>query len=130
MPVTRLDPPVYPIAEQSSGQYTASITNEKDEVLSGADLSSLTLTLYVKGPGRVVAYVNGRNHQNVLNQNDVTASVAGVLTWTITPNDTRILNPTLKDERHIALFEWTWAAGAKSGKAEIILAIKNLVEVG
>ena len=30
-------------------------------------------------------------------------------------------------ERHVALFQWTWASGA--GKHEVVLSVKNLSQV-
>jgi hypothetical protein len=42
----------------------------------------------------------------------------------------QILDTTLIEdlpfERHIAVWQWPWAAGAKSGKHEVILNIQNL----
>lgn len=122
-----IEPKVFDILEQSSGQYTATIVgNDGSTPLPAATLVTLTLTLYVIKTDGTIAYVNSRNAQNVLNVNNVTISAAGLLTWAIQTQDTTLVE-SLPFERHIALFEWTWASGV--GKHEAILSVKALNEV-
>lgn len=117
----------FPIAEQSTGSYTATIVgNDGVTPLPGATLVSLFLTLYVIKADGTDAIVNGRNAQNVLNTNNVTVSPAGLLTWTIQIGDTTLVE-AIPFERHIALFQWTWAGGA--GKKEVVLVVENLHKV-
>lgn len=121
------DPKSFDVLEKTSGQYTATIVgNDGVTALPGATLSTLTLTLYVIKADGAIAYVNGRNHQNVLNTANVTISAAGLVTWTYQAADTALVE-ALPFERHIALFEWTWPAGA--GKHEAVLVVRNLTEV-
>lgn len=124
MPITARD---FDVLQNSTGTYTATITgNDGVTPIPLASLLTLALTLYViKGDG-TVAYVNGRNAQNVLNLNNVTVSALGVLVWAIQTADTGLIE-ALSFERHIALFEWT-AAGVV-GKHEIVLVIQDLTEV-
>lgn len=122
-----IEPRTFDILEQSTGQYTATIVgNDGVTPLPVATLLTLTLTLYVVKTDGTIGYVNSRNAQNVLNLNNVTVNSAGLLTWLIQVGDSTLIE-ALPFERHIALFEWTWANGA--GKHEIVLVVQGLTEV-
>lgn len=122
-----IEPRTFDILEQSTGQYTATIVgNDGVTALPAATLLSLALTLYVIKTDGTIGYVNSRNAQNVLNLNNVTVNSAGLITWAIQAGDTTLVE-ALPFERHIALFEWTWANGA--GKHEMVLVVQNLGEV-
>lgn len=112
--------------EKSTGIYTATIVgNDGVTPLPAATLLTLTLTLYViKADGTAQTI---RNAQNVLNANNVTVDAAGLLTWSIQVADTTLVVATVPFERHVALFQWTWASGA--GKHEVVLSVKNLSQV-
>lgn len=115
------------IAEKSSAKITAQLQDEAGAGISSASLSALTLTLYVKGyPGSIV---NARNKQNVLNINGVTVDTSGNLTYQMTPDDNAIINAGSLKEKHIALFEWTWSAGARAGRHEIEFTVANMENV-
>ena len=124
-----LEPVAYSIQEGASGTYTATIVGN-DEVTPLADvtLSTLTLTLYVVKIDGTKSYIRGTASvpQNILNANNVIVTAAGLLTWTVQPADTALVE-AVSYERHIALFEYTWPGGA--GKHEIILVVKNLSDV-
>lgn len=128
---------IIPLAEQASGGYWATIKDESGVLVPGNVLTALTLTLYVTLADGTQTIINGRDHQNVLNTNDVTlfnalqARADGKtynLFWQIRKEDTTIVDSTLTTERHVALFEWAWPNN-HFGKQEVILAISNLVEV-
>jgi hypothetical protein len=121
------EPLVFEIDEQESGSYTATIVgNDGATPLPAASLLTFTLTLYVVKADGTEQIVNARNQQNVLNANNVTVSAGGAVVWTIQPGDTTLVED-IPFERHIALFEWTWADGA--GKHEVILKVRNLRRV-
>lgn len=128
MSPTMLQPPLsFPMDEKTSGQYTATIVgNDGVTPLPAATLVTLTLTLYVIKADGTDGIVNGRNAQNVLNANNVTVSAGGLLTWVVQVLDTTLVED-IPFERHVALFEWTWAAGA--GKREMIIVVRNLHRV-
>lgn len=114
------------LLEKTTRKITAVVADENDAPIPAASLSSLALTLYSL---HSLAVVNGRNAQNVLNANNVTVDASGNLVWDVQPADNAILDATLAVEIHRALFEWTWSGGAKSGKHEIDLYVKNLNKV-
>jgi hypothetical protein len=120
-------PNVYAFLEKTTGRVAGVIVgNDGLTPISAASLLTLTLTLYViKGDG-TTAFVNGRNHQNVLNLNNVTVDTNGNLVWSVQVADTTLVE-AVPIERHVALWEWTTTT--VSGKHEIVLAIQNLVEV-
>lgn len=122
-----IDPSTYPILEQATGEYAATfVANDGATVLTASALLTLTLTLYVVKQDGTTAYVNSRNAQTVLNANNVTVSGAGRMVWSIQAADTTLVE-AVPFERHIALFEWTWANG--QGKKEVILVVQGLGEV-
>lgn len=122
-----IEPRTFDILENTSGRFTATIVGEDGVTpLPAATLSTIVLTLYVIKTDGTIAYVNGRNAQNILNANNVTISIAGLLTWAVQVLDTTLVE-ALPFERHIALIEWAWPNGV--GKYEFVLIVKNLTEV-
>ena len=133
-----MPPPVrtFDIDEQESGAYLGKIVgNDGITFLPGSTLTALALTLWVVRENGTVAIVNGRNHQNVLNLNNVTVfdtiqtDANGHqfnLRWLIQPADTTLVED-LPYERHLALFEWTWPQG--QGKHLFELIVRNLSQV-
>jgi len=115
------------VAEGSSARVTAVIKDETGAVIAGSALTTLTLTLYdYVVPATII---NSRNAQNVLNANGVTVDASGNLTYLMDPADNPINDTTLSKENHVALFQWTWAAGAKAGKHEVIITVENFANV-
>jgi hypothetical protein len=100
------------VRERATAKYTATLQDENGTVIPLADLTTLKLTLYDKQTDEII---NSRDEQGVLNENDVTFhATSGLLTWTMKPADNVIIGSAPREE-HIALFEWTYAAGAKAG---------------
>lgn len=127
--LTQTDPPSFLLAEKSTGTYTATVVaNDGVTPLPAATLATLTLFLYVIKADGTSSYIRGAAGlpQNVLNANNVTVDANGLVTWTIQTTDTTLIE-AVDFERHIALFQWTWAGGA--GKHEVVLVVKNLREI-
>jgi hypothetical protein len=121
------EPLTFSINEQTSGRYTATLVdNDGVTPIPGATLTTLKLTLYAIKQDGTDQIINGRNHQNVLNANNVTISAGGLLVWLIQILDTTLVE-AIPFERHIAVFEWTWPNGA--GKHEVIFVVRNIREV-
>jgi hypothetical protein len=120
-----MEPKTFEINEKSTGRYQAVIVgNDGITPLPGATLSTLVLTLYVIKADGTDSLI--RTSQNILNANNVTVSAGGVITWTIQPADTTLVED-IPFERHIALVEWTWPSG--QGKHEFVLVVRNLHRV-
>jgi hypothetical protein len=124
-----------PLDEQESGSFIATITDDLGTMLPGSLLTALALTLYVIRTSGVVTTINNRDHQNVLNTNnvevfDVLQSLPDGRTynlrWRIQPEDTTLVE-ALAYESHLFLFEWSWNSG--KGKQEGVLVVKNLTVV-
>ena len=117
----------YPIAERTTAELTARLYDEVGNAIDVLLLTTLTLTLYVKDDPTTI--INSRNGQNVLNINDVVVDSNGNLTWIMAPADNAIIDDNDESEVHVALFEWTWSAGAKAGRHEIEITVQNMENV-
>ena len=132
---TLREPERWPVKEQASGSFIATITDDLGIMLPGSLLTLLHLTVYVIRTNGVVTIVNSRDHQNVLNVNnvqvfDVLQSLPDGRTynlrWRIQPGDTTLVE-ALAFESHDFLFEWEWNSGA--GKQVGVLVVENLTVV-
>jgi hypothetical protein len=116
--------------ESSSSKLSAVIKDETETVIPAASIDTLTLMLYdqateLASPGSTTAIINARNRQNVLNTNGCTVDSSGNLVMTFSPADNMIVQSTESWERHVALFEYTYAAGLKAGKEEVLIDVVN-----
>lgn len=101
-----------------TGDFTVTIYDEDDSVLAGSSIDETTLTLKTTS-GTVI---NSRN--GVGAAANVTVSEGGLLTWEIQEEDSAIQDSSLdlnNKEIHDALFEWTYASGAKRGRFRLLL---------
>jgi hypothetical protein len=115
------------IAEKTTQVLTCTIKDETDVVIPLDQITTLTLTLYNQESRTII---NTRENQNVLNLANVTYhATSGLLTWLLQPADTAIENVAKSIEVRVALFQWTFAAGNKHGKHEIVFKIRNLEKV-
>lgn len=128
-PLLAGEPTLVDVLEKTTPRYTAILQDDTGAPLPAVSLTTLTLTLYVIKSDGTTQIVNSRTAQNVLNANNVTVDGSGNLVWAIQTADTAILDDTLPVEQHIALWTWTWATGAKTGRHELILVVKNLGQV-
>ncbi len=116
------------VKEETTAIYGTTVQDEDGNGIAASSLDAMTLTLYRRG--YPTAFINSRNAQDVLNDNNVTVSAAGVLEWTIQPADNEIQGSpaTGGTEEHIALFQWTYLT-TKKGKHEVRILVKNLATV-
>ncbi len=112
--------------ELTSVRITAVVVDEAGSPLGSSALTTLKLTLYNLASG---AIINSVNEVSILNAGRGTVDVSGNLVLTLLPADGVIVDDTLKFERHLALIEWTYAGGTKSGSKEIEFKVRNLVQV-
>ncbi|HXG76459.1 MAG TPA: hypothetical protein VNJ53_07815 [Gaiellaceae bacterium] len=115
------------VAERTTLRYEADLLDEAGAVLGPSDLSTLTLTIYALDAARTV--VNGVDRVNVLNVGrgsfDPTTKRFRL---TLQPADNQLVT-NATEETHVLLLEWTWAAGAKAGRHEIEIRVRNLDRV-
>lgn len=116
-----------PVPEKTSLRYRASLTKEDGTALAAAELSTLTLTLYALDTARTI--INSVNGTNILNVGRGTIDANGLLTVILTPDDTQVLDATLAEEKHVLLFQGTYASGAKATRHEVLLTVLNLTKV-
>ncbi len=130
-----IDPPTFPMFEQASGSFIATLRDDFGAMIPGSILTALRLSLYTVRKNGQINYVNNRNRQNVLNQGDVTVydSLQTLadgrtynLRWAVQPADTTLVE-AVPFERHLFLFEFTWAQG--EGKQNGALVVENLAVI-
>jgi hypothetical protein len=126
MPLTglRLNVPVVP--EKSTFRLSGKILDHAGAAIPSVSLTTFTLTLYDKETGGVI---NGRNGTNILNANGGAVDTSGNFTWDSDPADSPINDTTLRIEKHMALLQWTWVAGAEADRHEFEIPVKNMVKV-
>jgi hypothetical protein len=137
--------------EKTTGRLTAVVQDHAGVAIPAASLTTLVLTLYNLADG---AIINSRSAQSVLNANGGTVDSSGNLVMILGPLDNVITgtaspSTSLADlmaargstplplgssarsqvETHVALFEYTYDSGAKSGKTEVFIDVLNLAKV-
>lgn len=118
----------FSVLEKTTQLYTASFVDETGVGVGSTQLVSLTLTLYLAT--NPATMINSRSTQNVLNANNVTVSSSGLMTWTMQPLDNAIIDGSLAQELHLALFQWTYgSSGSKAGKHQVGFSVVNLQNV-
>lgn len=119
------------VREQATAFFRATILDQNKLLLPASALQTLTLTLYRKGDP--TAIVNLRDDQDVLNANGVDVyetlqtdpdGTTYNLKWEISPDDNTILG-TSAEEKHVALFRYSWNAGQRADWREVILLVQN-----
>lgn len=114
------------INEQSTALYEAVLKDERAVPIGSGRLDALTLTLCnVVGNE---AIINGRDGQNVLNQNNVTVDASGNLAFELQSADTAIQDAAVKSEIHRAIFRATYDGG-KAMNWDVDFKIRNLSKV-
>lgn len=115
------------INERSMPTFSVKLRDSAKQPIPGSELVSLTLTYCDVETGEII---NGRDEQNVLNQNNVTISEAGVLAWLLQPADTAIVNPAHnKLEEHLATFLVVYNDPPVQFTEDVLLTIRNLAQV-
>lgn len=121
-----------PIDEGDSGVLSFILEDENEDPVAKAAIDSLTLDLRhlepVTAGALVGAIINGREDQDVLNDNDVTMhATSGLVTFNMTPED----NPwnagsgsRFVEEKHIAIFRAVWDDGAKAKTVQVVITVR------
>jgi len=116
------------VPEKSTWRYTGVLKDETDTVVAAAQLTTLTLTLYALDAALTI--INSVDAVNILNVGRGTVHATnGTVTIIFEPADNAILDAALIEERHLALIQFTYAAGAKAGRHEVEFAVRNMAKV-
>lgn len=111
------------ICERTTTLLQLQLTDENDEAIAKASLSTLTLTLYER---KTATILNGRDQSDILDDNGGTVSSTGLLDLILDDNDNALATQASKvAEDHVALIEWTWSSGTRFGKKEITFTVAN-----
>lgn len=117
------------VYEKESRFYDLTFTDQAGVQIPKASMSALTLSLFLKDSSPI-AYLNGRNAQNVFDLNNVTIDTAGKITWAIQPADLAMSNTSAEVEVHVAIFTLTTTGGtAITVRKEMHLYVDNLEPV-
>jgi len=103
--------------------YNAVIKDEDGVAISGALLNTLTLTLQTVQNQTII---NSRSTVSVLNTGGGTVDGSGNFAMEFSPADNAIIDNTLRQESHEALFEWTYASGTRTGRHQVHFIVRNL----
>jgi hypothetical protein len=111
------------VKEASAAQYSATLEDEAGVAIGSASMTTLTLTIFDESSDTAIV-----TDRDVLNANGGTLSSAGAFVYLFTAADNAIQG-TSSIEPHIALFEWTWSSGTKSGNHSVKLLVENFRKV-
>src|ERR1051325_7574916 len=100
-----------PILEGSTKTYSVQLVDETGADLPSDVLLSLTLTYYDKD---TLTVINARQDQDVLDGNDVTVIVDGLIEWNMQVEDTALVDSRKGLEAHIILLTWSWQSGIET----------------
>lgn len=119
------------IDEKETAVFSGTLKASSTAVIPVANIATAKLTLYNEANG---AIINSRDAQNVLNQNNVTITSGGILTWDLQVNDNVIVDTTLEAgaiENHIALFQFTTVATTplETFHDEFVIQVKSLTKI-
>ena len=113
--------------EHKTSRFTSILRDEAGVFVPAADLTTLTLTLYQKSDRTTI--INSRDAQSVLNVNNVTIDTLGNLVWLMQPADNVVSDQTIDKESHIALFQYSWNAGAKKASHEVEIVARRVIQI-
>lgn len=113
------------ILEGAAPSICMTIQDADDNALPLAGLSTIVLTLYLKGHSSTI--INSRDNQDVKNMNDVTIHATnGLLTWNLQETDTAYQGNSGIFETHVALFEWTVTTDSRKFKKEVEFDVQQV----
>ena len=109
----------FTMEEATTRSFEADLVAD-DAPISGDVLQTLTLTVKQAYTHEVI---NDRDAMDVLNVNDVLVDSNGHLIWSVSVDDSTILNRSLWQEPRRCLFTWTYisAAALKTGSFEFLI---------
>lgn len=113
------------VNEKATAIYTANLQDENGTAIGSGAIDSLSLTLSNAADGSII---NSRNGQDALNANNVTVTGGGVLTFTLQPADTAILDDAVEYETHRATWQMQFNT-VSFANWDIDIVVRNLSKV-
>ncbi len=113
------------VNERSSARYTFTVLDYDRVMIPKSQMSTLRLSVF---EARSLTTVNGRNDQNVFDQNNVTIAADGTITWDVQPGDNIIVNPEYSQETHTVQFTLV-VTGGKQHVHQTAIVVNNLAKV-
>ena len=115
-----------PVAEGATAEFHATVKDEKGAALTGAEITSLTLTLIREDDTAEGTVVGDWLDKDVRNANGGTLESDGRFTVVIPHGDLAVVPPDARSNRYVALVTWTWAGGAKQGRHRHSFPVGNV----
>lgn len=111
----------YPANERTTSTFSADIQDENGAAIPAASLTDITLTLYDEVSRQVI---NGRSAVSVKNASGGTVDTAGHFEMVFELEDNAHMGGAT-NERHVALFRYTYDSGAKAGAQRVLIDVFN-----
>ena len=107
--------------------YSCTLTDSDGQGIPASDLTSLTLTLALRGSGEII---NNIERSNILNTGRGVVDAEGNLTVTLLPEDTAFVGATLcaLPTALSMVIDWSFNAGLVSGRQQINFTVVPLTE--
>ncbi len=109
--------PFFLVNEDSTAIYTATLSDETGPI-PGTDITSINVTLYDEVSDDII---NARDKST----DNITVNSDGLLTWLLSAADNPILDDKFHEEKHRALFQFSWQGGARKNEHEVSIFVKN-----
>ena len=109
--------PFFLVNEDSTAIYTAILSDETGPI-PGKDITSINVTLYDEVSDDII---NARDKST----DNITVNSDGLLTWLLNAADNPILDDKFHEEKHRALFRFSWQGGTKKNEHEVSIFVKN-----
>lgn len=96
------------VLEETTNKYTATIKDQDGTAVPSSSLDAMTLTVYNETSETII-----RTTMDALNTNGVTVDANGLVTWTMRPYETKIVDLTINvedTEDRVALFEYYYSS--------------------
>jgi hypothetical protein len=114
---------IFPVYEYTTGRYTAKLVDEGNEPIPVGSINSISLSLRDAESEDVI---NGRDLQDVLNNNGVSIDSEGNLIWTFSPSDQPRFHTERHTEIHIADWVVIWSAATKQIKHRFFFRVTKV----
>ena len=114
------------VNEESTQVWAGVLADSAGSPIGSGALDTLVMSFFDLESGTIV---NSRSGQDILNANNVVVDGSGVITWTLQPADTTLIDATKTHETHRAEIRGTYNSGAGTLKHDVDFKIRNFVKL-